>query len=43
MKKEIFSGILHVPKNVGNLISSSSASLKQFVHLEVLGSCTAEN
>ena len=31
------------PIAVGNLISGSSASLKQFVHLEVLGSRTAKN
>ena len=31
------------PTNFGNLISGSSASSKtQLVHLEVLGSCTAE-
>ena len=31
------------PTNFGNLISDSSASSKtQLVHLEVLGSCTAE-
>ena len=38
-----FSAFLYDPTNFGNLISGSSASSKtQLVHLEVLGSCTAE-
>ena len=37
-----FPCFLHNPANIVNLISGSSAFLNQLVHLEVLGSCTAE-
>ena len=39
---DIFLELTHLPADVGNLISDSSAFLKQFQHLKIHSSCIAE-